>query len=221
MVRINSFFIALIMVVGLSSCNLQQGESCFKTGDLLFTSSEITADSSRLSDAINEVTQTVLETNYTHMGLVVVENGVVEVIHAAPKKGVCREPLEKFFTKTASADLFRLKADYQPLISKAVERSAALLGLPYDSLYIMTGEGYYCSSLVYALFEEDEVFKLEPMSFKDPSTGDFHPSWKVHYERLNVDIPEGLPGCNPNGMANSGVLELVGAVNIEKLELFK
>lgn len=217
--KIFYFFTTLTMTIALLSCGSENSKLSFQTGDLLFTGSDPTEEG-LLSDAINDVTQTSLKTNYTHMGLVVVEDGKVEVIHAAPKKGVCREPLESFLEKMKVVDLYRFKPKLNIFFDGAIEKSILLMGLPYDSLYIMNGEnGYYCSSLIYTLFEDQNIFQLEPMTFKDPVTGLLHPSWESHYNRLNVAIPEGLPGCNPNGMAESDAINYVGSLNLENLEL--
>ena len=217
--KISSFFTALVMTISLFSCGSNSSKLSLQTGDLLFTGSFATEEG-LLSDAINEVTQTSLKTNYTHMGLVVVEDDKVEVIHAAPQKGVCREPLERFLEKMTIVDLYRFKPELNIPFDRAIEKSIPLMGLPYDSLYIMNGEnGYYCSSLIYTLFEDQNVFQLEPMTFKDPVTDLFHPSWEAHYNRLNVVIPEGMPGCNPNGMAESEAVGYVGSLNLKTLEL--
>ena len=209
------------MTIALLSCESENNKLSFQTGDLLFTAS-ISTEEGQLSAAINDVTQTSLKTNYTHMGFVVVEDGNVEVIHAAPQKGVCREPLESFLENMTMVDLFRFKSQLNVSFDSAIERSVPLIGLPYDSLYIMDGgNGYYCSSLIYHLFEDQNIFQLEPMTFIDPLTGLFHLSWENHYNRLNVAIPEGLPGCNPNGMAESETVVHIGSLDLKTLELLK
>jgi hypothetical protein len=48
------------------------------------------------------------------------------------------------------------------------------------------------------------------MTFKDPATGGYYPGWVDYYAKLGVAIPEGEPGCNPNGMAASAKLECLG-----------
>ncbi len=53
---------------------------------------------------------------------------------------------------------------------------------------------------------------LNPMTFKDPETGEFLPTWIEYYEKLGVEIPEGQPGCNPNGLASSDKLIRLGLV---------
>lgn len=206
------FFISLMVCsLGLLSCDSAFGRSDLQNGDILFTG-PTTTTAGNLSKAIDEVTQTPLATNYTHMGIVDKENNQLWVIHAAPQKGVCREPLDQFLESRQEAAVYRLKEPYQALIPQALESARQLLGLPYDASYIIGGNSHYCSGLLYTIFEPHPIFELEPMTFKDPATGEFHPGWVEHYETLGMDIPEGLPGCNPNGLAASDHLQLIGQI---------
>ena len=192
------------------SCGRQIDDKSLVTGDLLFAGVRFD-NQEDLSSAINEVTQTNKQTNYFHVGITEVHDDTVWVIHAAPGKGVCREQLGKFTDNSDVVDVYRLKDSYRSFISDALERSRALIGQPYDSVYIMgSGHGYYCSGLIFTLFEGYGVFSLEPMTFKDPQTGEFHPEWVEYYEKMGRAIPEGLPGCNPNGMAASPSLFFAG-----------
>ncbi|MGQ1946706.1 YiiX/YebB-like N1pC/P60 family cysteine hydrolase [Geofilum sp. OHC36d9] len=203
---------SMLFMTGISyvSCNRQIDDKSLVTGDLLFAGMLLDKQED-LSSAINEVTQTNEQTNYFHVGITEVHDDTVWVIHAAPGKGVCREQLEKFTNSSDLVDVYRLKDSYRFFISDALERSRALIGQPYDSVYIMgNGHGYYCSGLIFTLFEGSDVFSLEPMTFKDRETGEFHPGWVDYYEKIGRAIPEGLPGCNPNGMAASPSLTFLG-----------
>ena len=60
------------------------------------------------------------------------------------------------------------------------------------------------------MFEKDALFELNPMTFIDPATGEFDKTWIAHYRKLGIPIPEGEPGCNPNGLAASDKLEFLG-----------
>ena len=53
------------------------------------------------------------------------------------------------------------------------------------------------------------------MTFKDPKTSQFLVGWADHYKKLGIPIPEGEPGCNPNGMAASEKMVMVGEVVID------
>jgi hypothetical protein len=85
-----------------------------------------------------------------------------------------------------------------------------MLGKPYNFSYILSDSAHYCSEFIYRAFAPDSVFALAPMTFKDPQTGEFPEAWVEHYQKLGIEIPEGLPGCNPNGMAASERLERIG-----------
>jgi cell wall-associated NlpC family hydrolase len=183
-----------------------------KSGDLLFTGVKKDKTASDFSDAINRVTQTSRQTNYTHVGIVEKNGDEIWVIHAAPEKGVCRESLHDFF-RTDNRDVitvYRLKAKYRDLIPDALKRAAQYIGQPYDFGYVLNDTSQYCSGLIFRIFNDAELFTLNPMTFKNPETGDFLPFWIEHYKQLNRDIPENIPGCNPNGMAINEALEYLG-----------
>jgi len=175
-----------------------------QNGDLLFTGTETT----NFSNAINSVTQTGKETNYSHIGIVRIDDQRIWVIHASPEKGVFCDLLETFLKEEERISVYRLKTDYRHFIPQALDKSREYYGQPYDDSYLLNDSSQYCSGLIYHLFEFTNIFQLQPMTFKD-SSGDFHPFWVEHYKRLNMEIPEGMPGCNPNGMAASPALFFV------------
>lgn len=188
------------------------GQIELKTGDILFRGKKPTD----LSDAIDDVTQTGKGHHFSHVGMVEVINSDVFVFHAEGEKGVCKEPLDSFATDEAGRRLYveayRLKPGYQNNIDSAILRVKSVIGEPYNYTYIIEDKGYYCSELIYWAFESDSVFQLNPMTFKDLETDEFHPGWIEHYDKLEIEIPEGLPGCNPNGMAASENLMHIGEV---------
>jgi len=202
---LKSFFFIFILALSISCTNSPQ----IKSGDIVFRG----ASSSNLSEAINEVTQTSKSTNYTHIGICDVEDGNVVVYHSDLGKGVVKESLELFINSDDSAsytiDLYRIKTIAPKQIKKAVSMAKSLMGNPYNTTYILEDKGYYCSEYVYELFKTDSVFKLEPMTFKNPQTNTFHKGWIEHYQKLGIAIPEGKLGCNPNGMANSKALKFI------------
>lgn len=191
--------IFLMIVV---ACQEKSDSMEIKTGDILFRGS-FNGD---LSKAINDVTRTG-GTNYTHMGIAEVDDTLVWVYHAAPGKGVCRELLSDFQNPEerirTHVDVYRVNPEFQNRIPLAMQSVKKLVGQAYNYSYIIEDEGYYCSELIYHLWEPDSVFKLEPMTFKRRGSDEFHEGWIKHYRKLEIDIPEGQPGCNPNAMASS------------------
>lgn len=210
------FFIFLQMTALLfmmSYCN-KPGAIQLKSGDLLFTGPDIIADSGKLSHAIDEVTRTGLKTNYSHVGIVEVDDYGIWVIHAEPQRGVNRESLDSFLRTDDQGAVFayRLKHEYHEIITEALQRAHHYIGQPYDFTYLLGDSSQYCSGLIYKLFEPFNIFELNPMTFIDPETGAFHPYWLDYFDELGIEIPEGYLGCNPNGMAASEVLEFLGKI---------
>lgn len=198
-------FYILLVALNVSCANTSQ----IKAGDIVFRG----ATSRNLSEAINEVTQTSKNTNYSHIGICDVVDGNVFVYHSDLGKGVVKESLELFMsskdTVSYKVDLYRIINIEPKQIEKAISVAESLIGEPYNTTYIIEDTGFYCSEYVYELFKQDSIFELEPMSFKNPETNKFHEGWIKHYEDLGINIPEGQLGCNPNGMANSHTLKFI------------
>jgi hypothetical protein len=201
-----------ICVLGLFACVHHEGKVDLHSGDLLFRG----ASSEHISEAIDKVTQTVAQTHFSHVGLVEVLDSGVYVLHASPVGGTCEVSLKVFLHPKGDSVIvvaYRLKDPWQRAIPGAIKRAKQMLGKPYNFSYIMTDTAHYCSEFVYLAFAEDSVFELNPMTFKDPITGDFFPTWVDYYQKMGIEIPEGLPGCNPNGLAASNKLERLGNIS--------
>jgi uncharacterized protein YycO len=184
------------------------------TGDLLF----MIHPNCNISQAIDQATQTDKKTHFSHIGIVEKDGEVIRVYHSTPKKGVCCEPLEQFIHPDdckISMAVYRLKEQYQKAIPKAIESARNYLGLIYNHSFIHTEAGYYCSEFIYKIYAPNEIFDLYPMTFKDPSNGEFIPAWVEYYHQLGISIPEGEPGCNPNGIAASDKIEMLGELKLQ------
>lgn len=203
------FISPLILFLLIVSCNSKE-ELVLKNGDLLFLDQSI----GNLSEAITAVTQTDKVTDYSHIALVEKTDQEIWVLHAAPENGSERISLQDFLTyakkDSSTVVAYRIKPEIHFDASRAIQKAQQMLGKPYNYSYILTDTAYYCSDFVYRAFEEDNIFTLEPMTFKDPISGTIHPTWVSHYEKMGLQVPEGLLGCNPNGMAASAKIEKIG-----------
>lgn len=215
-----SFFrILIVFVLGaqITACHNLQKNAHFsiEKGDLLFQD----LDSDSISNAIELVTGGEKHVSFSHVGIVdITSNGDTLVLEAI-SKGVIYTKLDSFLQRSTTADqkpkveVGRLKPEFRALIHKALELGKKLIGKPYDNIYVMGDSTYYCSELIYEIFtdaeDSHEVFQLNPMTFKDSDTGIFLPFWIEYYKNLGVDIPEGKPGLNPNGMSLSPNINMV------------
>ena len=179
-------------------------------GDLLFQD----LDSSPLCDAIELVTPGYKGANFSHIGLVVLDNDTLKVLEAIPPK-VMTTNLDDFinrsFDKNGNPKVIvgRLKKEFTNSISNAVSYSKSKLDITYDEVFLINNETYYCSELIFEAFEKDSIFQLKPMTFLHPNNKDTLPVWKEYYSDLNTNIPEGNPGINPGIMSLSSKIEIV------------
>lgn len=205
----------MALVILFYSCIGSAKKPHLQSGDLLFQG----ASSTRLSEAIDKVTQTGSETHFSHVGLVEVdEQGKFFVLHAAPEGGTCRVSLAEFLKPEGDSIetvIYRLKEPWQKAIPAALAKARTMLGKPYNFSYALSDSTHYCSEFIYKAFEADSVFQLNPMTFKDPVNGEFFPTWVDYYAKMGISIPEGEPGCNPNGMAASEKLDCLGVLKAD------
>jgi len=182
-----------------------------QSGDMLFREKS----SENISEAIDQVTQTTAATHFSHVGLVEVTDTRIVVLHAYPEGGTCIVSLNEFLHPKGDSVrviAYRLKKEGQKAIPAAIKKAHSMLSKPYNFSYILSDTAHYCSEFVYLAFAADSIFKLEPMTFKDPKTGIFPMAWVEYYQKMGIEIPEGKPGCNPNGLAASEKLERLGKI---------
>jgi hypothetical protein len=204
--------VLFLSISSLFACTQPAPKIQLQSGDLLFRG----ATSGKISEAIDKVTQTAEATHFSHVGLVEVSDSGIVVLHASPDGGTCMVSLEDFLHPegdSVTVVAYRLKNEWKKSIPAALTKAKQLLGKPYNFSYILSDTAHYCSEFVYLAFASDSVFTLEPMTFKDPTTGNFPSAWAEYYQKMGLEIPEGQPGCNPNGMAASGKLKKLGEIN--------
>ena len=204
--------VLLLSIAGLFACTQPVPKIKLQSGDILFRG----ATSGKISEAIDKVTQTSEATHFSHVGLVEVSDSGMVVLHASPDGGTCVISLAEFLHPEGDSVMvvaYRLKEEWQKTIPVALTKAKQLLGKPYNFSYILSDTAHYCSEFVYLAFAVDSVFELNPMTFKDAETSDFYPTWVDYYKKMGIEIPEGQPGCNPNGMAASNKLERIGKID--------
>lgn len=199
--------------------NISDGNRNFalQPGDLLFQD----IDCGPLCDAIERVTTGYKGANFSHIGIVAKDdNGKFTVIEAV-SNGVMVTPLEAFLGRSFDARhqpkvvAGRVKEPYRHLIPRVLKEGLALKGKPYDKVFSIDNGAYYCSELIYEIFlranANKPVFKLQPMTYKDPDTVQMLTVWEDYFSKLGVSIPEGKPGINPGGISRSRFLTIIYA----------
>ena len=196
-----------LLFISILSCNINFQ---LQEGDLLFQD----LDSSPLCDAIELVTPGYKGANFSHIGLVVSDDGKLKVLEAIPPKVILTE-IDDFLNRSFDKDgkpkviVGRLKDQYKNTIPKAIEFVNKQIGVDYDEVFLLNNEKYYCSELIYEAFEKDSIFRLQPMTFLHPETKDTLSIWKEYYSDLKVEIPQNELGINPGIMSLSNEIEIV------------
>lgn len=178
-------------------------QTTLKTGDILFISNPW---------GQGKAIQLATHSQYTHVGVVIVENGKPFVYHAV--EPVTKSTLEEFisFSSDGSYVAKRLK-DPAVLSTMNMEKlkkmAASLLGKHYDIYFNWKDDEWYCSEYVWKLFQRScgvEIGKLRPLKDFDLS----HEVVKATMQkRYGKNIPAEEKMISPGDMFNSPLLEQV------------
>ncbi len=204
----------MLLFILLSLSNIGGDDFKLQTGDLIFQES----CTGSMGSAIKEVTTSVEEYQFTHVGIVYIdENDSIFVIEATQPR-VAKTPLLEYLYPEDEKDcppvsvVGRLKPECQHCVPKAIEEGLSLIGKEYDNGFVLGDDKYYCSELIYEILLKASgkpVFPLNVMTFKSPETDQISPGWVEHFKKYNLPVPEGDPGINPGAMSRSEVIEII------------
>lgn len=179
-----------------------------RPGDLLFQD----LDCGPLCDAIEAVTEGAGGKDFSHVGMVVKVGDSLAVVEAIGDR-VQLNGIAVFLARSPKVAVGRLKPQWQQLAANATVAAKGMIGVPYDEVFLPDNGRLYCSELVTLAFQAandgEAFFKTSPMTYIDPSTGEYFPAWVDYFKDLNTDIPLGLPGCNPGGLSRDEKLEII------------
>jgi len=212
-----TFFAISLLVVGCGqSIHGKTNSFILQEGDLLFQD----LDCGPICDAIEKVTIGYHGANFSHVGIIAKDDDNLIVIEAS-SNGVQATQLQNFLNRSFDANhqpkvaVGRLKHPFRYLIPFALKEAAALKGKPYDKEFVINNDAYYCSELIYEIFlranDNNPVFTLQPMTFKNPNTETTLPAWQEYFSKSGIPIPEGRPGINPGSISRSPALTIIYA----------
>ena len=212
-----NFLLPAAILVLLAACSPKAEQ--LQTGDLIFVGipADYSLDKSSMDSAIAQATGSESGLNLIHTAIAEVDpEGRVWIIDATIKHGVDRHPLDTFLRDFTLRDgsypvfkILRLKDNRQA--EQYVENAKKQLGLPYDSAFLPENDALYCTELVYQCYRDGNgqpLFQATPMNFKN-AEGEFPLYWEQLFALLDQPIPQGIPGTNPQGMAEESVLRPV------------
>lgn len=168
------------------------------------------AEENDFSKAITDATAQKSEIKFDHVGILIFEEGDPKVLETNSTKGVVFTNFEDFIHNSSAG--YVIKRVIYPLPTKRIIQEAkSHLGEAYDWSFLPNNGKMYCSELVYESFvtkDGSKLFETRPMNFKD-ANGNIPQFWTDLFKRLEIEIPQGIPGTNPNDIAHSPILEEV------------
>ena len=179
-----------------------------KEGDLLFCCAES-------PNAITSVTRGVEDLPIDHVAVfhrIGGDNGIPYVIEAV-NPSVRLAPIDTFLYHNPHVIIGRVKADF--CVRRSVRGCLAMVGKPYDDLYLPGDSAIYCSELVqlnYRSVSNQPIFDQVPMSFHD-KTGRVTDYWTEFYRQRGLSVPEGEPGTNPGELSRSPQVMIIGTLS--------
>ena len=207
----------LVFCICLAASCARQPES-LRTGDLIFVGIPIdySLDDNSMDAAIADATGSPDSLNLIHVAIAEVEGDQTWIIDATIKYGVDRHPLDTFLTQFTLKDgsypvfeVMRLKDD--KVAETAVERAKSFVGTSYDVAFLPDNGALYCTELVQVSYLTDDgarIFPSAPMNFKN-AEGEFPVYWQQLFALIGQQIPQDIPGTNPQAMARDPKLKPV------------
>lgn len=164
-----------------------------------------------LCDAIASATLGFEGKPISHIGMVSDTSDREPMVIEAYNDGVNEVTLSTFLGRSADVDgkprvmVGRLNPEYQYLVPAAVAAARQQLGQPYNSDFLHSSQGFYCSQLIYYAFKEanqgTDFFILSPMNFKDLKTHRYPEAWRRYFDDMHEVIPQGVLGINPGAIS--------------------
>lgn len=203
------------IMLTLAGCTSGKQDSP-RSGDLVFVGIPMnySLQQGSMSEAISAATSDSTGLNLIHVAILEVKGDSTWIIDATIKHGVDRHPLDTFirdFTlRDGSLPTFKIM---RPEASAAeaeqfVQNAKKYLGQPYDVSFLPDNGAMYCSELVYNSYitpDGEHLFSEAPMNFLDKN-GNIPLYWTQLFERIGQQVPQGIPGTNPQKMATEKTL---------------
>ena len=201
-------YILFFLILFFFSCSKQS----FQVGDIFFQD----LDCGPPCQAIEAVTSGYQGAQLSHCAIItsVGTSNHDTILTEAIGETVTQTTLHDFLNRSNKVFVGRLIDEYQYMIPDAITYiQTDLNGKPYDHIFDITDDTYYCSEIIYEGLKKadntQELFSLKPMTFNEPGTDMPFVHWVDYYEDLGHPIPEGALGLNPGRMSRSDAIEII------------
>ncbi len=205
------------MGIALIALSCARQPDTLQTGDLVFMGipQDYSISEESMDGAISAATGDG-GLNLIHVAIIEMADEGPYIIDATLKYGTDRHPLDstirQFTLKGGAQPVYMVKRLKDNKLAKEwVEKAKSFCGQPYDMRFLPDNGAMYCSELVRESFlgaEGEYLFDEKPMNWKNEK-GEIPIYWTQLFALLGMDVPQGVPGTNPQDMSKSPLLETV------------
>ncbi|MBR3500505.1 MAG: hypothetical protein IKO04_03810 [Bacteroidales bacterium] len=206
-----------MMGIALIALSCARQPDTLQTGDLVFMGipQDYSISEESMDGAISAATGDG-GLNLIHVAIIEMADEGPYIIDATLKYGTDRHPLDstirQFTLKGGAQPVYMVKRLKDNKLAKEwVEKAKSFCGQPYDMRFLPDNGAMYCSELVRESFlgaEGEYLFDEKPMNWKNEK-GEIPIYWTQLFALLGMDVPQGVPGTNPQDMSKSPLLETV------------
>ena len=184
-----------VHLTGIQLSDFEKG--LFNTGDILFRKAEGLGS--------NYVVSIDPNSEYSHVGIVHINEDLIFVIHASPitsnnNSGVREEPLDEYLRDIPAAALFRVNSSNYNQIQDAVNNARSYVGrIPFDFKFSLnSNQTLYCTELVWIAYRDAGIDLLNS------------------FDHLNLPILGEGKYILPSSLANSTSIHLISKFKINQ-----
>lgn len=210
--------IAVLLLIMCSAVVELEARPRLRSCDLVFTG-QCESSAGSMDEAIAYATSDPGETAYTHVAVIERRWFSLWVIDATPVHGVSRRRFSSFVSELAPGTVMTVKRlNCTSMIRRrnVIRYAKSFLWQPYDFTFLPENGMMYCSELVYECYrtiDGGHLFDSSPMNFLAPD-GTLPEYWHELFESMDAEVPQGIPGTNPQDMSSSPHLETVASLVI-------
>lgn len=176
--------------------------------DLIFVGPSQARGEDSMDGAIAASTSERGDEGFTHVAMVERRLFRIWVIDATPQHGVSRRRLKAFIQEQnpdAVMEVKRFRRLRELPRRKVIDKAKTYLWQSYDFTFMPDNGMMYCSELIRECFlgrDGRYLFEAAPMNFL-ASDGSLPEFWHELFESLESEVPQGVPGTNPQDMSAS------------------
>mgnify|MGYP001164772537 CR=1 FL=1 len=203
----------VIFIILLTSCGYEQGSiepEYDKDGNPIFNEGDVVGHTSN-ADYLG-LLRNITESPYTHVGILVKENGKIKVLEAVGS-GVEINNFASFKSRGENGKftVLRVKPEFQDSLKEVMDIAKSFIGKDYDDRFEPDDNRIYCSELIYKAFKRGSDAKAGKMKSLSDVLGvqKYNPIVSAVIKRKFGGKPDDILVVSPGSVMRSGYFDVI------------